>query len=227
MGTRHSQAAVNPNKDANGLYQGGLGEGATQMPDWNEYSPGYYPVIPCSSGVELADGVGESTYNITNPFGGGLLYSAKIPVFFGLKHLYGHLWSGVRGLIVDTQQSGTTRTYVAPSMYDYDPTDDNTVAGMLLASEQPRVEGWITKQSMHRLCNMPTEVGGSNGTYFGDYFWSYPETHYGLRCRLAGGAFYLWTYAGAGAAYAYDAVAISDAHVSVPLCFFAEDPIMQ
>ena len=145
MGTRHSQDTVNPNKDANGLYQGGLGTGSTEWDGtaWLNYCQ-HHPIIPCSAGVELADGVGEAAYNITSPFDSNeVLYAAKIPVFFGLKHLFGHLWSGVRGLIVDTQQSGTTRTYVAPSMYDYDPDDDNTVAGMLLASEQPRVEGWI------------------------------------------------------------------------------------
>jgi hypothetical protein len=79
MGTRHSQAAVNPNKDANGLYQGGLGEGATQMPNWNNYQPGYYPVIPCSAGVELADGVGEGTYNITDPYSNEIIYAALKP----------------------------------------------------------------------------------------------------------------------------------------------------
>jgi hypothetical protein len=74
---------------------------------------------------------------------------------------------------------------------------------------------------------MPTAVGGTNYTHYADYFWTSPDTYYGLRCRLAGGDFDYWTHAGAGASDAYGAVAFSSADVSVPLCFFAEDPVMQ
>ena len=74
---------------------------------------------------------------------------------------------------------------------------------------------------------MPTEVSNAgNAYYFCDYFWSNPETYYGLRCRLAGGAWDDWTGAGACTTYANDAVAIAYVTVSVPLCFFTEDPVM-
>jgi hypothetical protein len=233
MGTRHSQADFNPNKDANGLFQGGLGPGVTQLDGtvWNEKF-GYYPIIPTSKGVELADGVGVTTHDVTDE-NDAVIYTAEIPVFFGLKHLYGNLWSLARGLIVDVEQGENndnkkTRTYVAPSMYDYTPGSgtDATVAGMLLASEQPRAEGYTKKQSMNKLCCMPTEVGGSSSTYFADYFWHYPATYYGLRSRLCGGCAYDWSNAGAFCASANYAVAVANAYVSLPLCFFREDPIM-
>jgi hypothetical protein len=229
MGTRNSQAAVNPNKDANGLFQGGLGMGVTQINGtvWNNYN-GYYPIIPCAAGVELADGVGEASYNIMDPFDAQeIIYAAKIPVFFGLKHMFGHLWSVVRGLITD---AGTerTRTYVAPSMLDYAPSSENdaTIAGMILASEQPRTEGYIKKQSMSKLCCMPTEVGAASTTYFSDYFWTNAASSQGLRSRLAGGDADNGAGAGAFCAYSSNAVAWSDAFGSLPLCFFTEDPLM-
>jgi hypothetical protein len=227
MGTRHSQAAFNPDKDANGLFQGGLGPGVTQFSSWGAYN-NTYPIIPCAAGVELADGVGVTTHDVTDETG-AVIYTAQIPVFFGLKHLYGNLWSLVRGLIVDVEQGEAgdnkkTRTYVAPSMYDYTPGSgtDTTVEGMLLASEQPRAEGYIKKQSMNKLCCMPTEVGGSSSTFFADYFWHYPATYYGLRSRLCGGSADLGSSAGAFCATATAAVAVADTHVSLPLYFLIE-----
>jgi hypothetical protein len=221
MGTRNSQAPVNPEKDANGLYQGGLGLGVTQMNGtaWNEKF-GYYPIIPTSAGVELADGIGETTYDVKDE-NDAVLYSAKIPVFFGLKHLFGNLWTNVRGLIINVEQgeTGKTRTYVARSLYDYNPTDDNTIEGMLLASEQPRVEGYIKKVSTHKLCCTPTEVGGTSGIYFCDHFYTNIVNNYGLRCRLAGGGALSGAAAGAFIAYAINAPSIANANVSSPLYF--------
>jgi hypothetical protein len=231
MGTRHSQAAVNPNKDANGLYQGGIGLGVTQLNStvWNNFN-GYYPIIPCSAGVELADGVGEASYNIMDPFDAQtVMYAAKIPIFFGLKHMFGHLWSVSRGLIVEASES-TTRTYVAPSMHNHTPgsATDSTVAGMILASEQPRAEGYIKKQSMSKLCCMPAEVGATSSTYFSDYFWTNVASgSYGLRSRLCGGHANYGAAAGAFCAAANTAVAVTWANYSSPLCFFTEDPIMR
>jgi hypothetical protein len=231
MGTRNSQAPVNPEKDANGLYQGGLGPGVTQMDYtvWGEKF-GHYPIIPTSAGVELADGVGEASYDVKDE-NDAVLYSAKIPVFFGLKHLFGHLWKLSRGLIVNVEQgeTGKTRTFVVPSMYDYTPNSNNdaTVEGKLLASEQPRTQGYIKKLSMHKLCCMPTEVGGSSSTYFCDHFWQDWQNYYGLRSRLCGGGAYHGANAGAFCSNASSAVAVSWAHYSLPLCYFEEDPIIE
>jgi hypothetical protein len=209
------------------LFQGGLGPGVTQFSNWSAYN-NIYPIIPCAAGVELADGVGVTTHEVKDE-NDTVIYTAQIPVFFGLKHLYGNLWSLVRGLIVDVEQGEAgdnkkTRTYVAPSMYDYTPGSgtDTTVAGMLLASEQPRAEGWIKKSSTHKLCCMPTEVGGSSSTYFADYFWHYPANNYGLRSRLAGGNADNGTNAGAFYANANNAVAVANANVSLPLYFLIE-----
>jgi hypothetical protein len=147
--------------------------------------------------------------------------------------MYGHLWEGVRGLIIDAGAERTL-TYVASSLYNHTASNkDSSVAGMLLASEQPRESGYIKRVSMSKLCAMPTEVGGSNSTYYSDYFWTNvinsdgtPNSQ-GLRCRLCGCSAYTGTNAGAFDTYASDAVAIAYQNVSAPLCFFSEDPVMQ
>jgi hypothetical protein len=227
MGTRHSQSSFVAEKDANGLYHSGLGMGATQMGGWTEHN-GLNPAIKCSAGVEMGDGVGVSPYAIKNS-SGATVYTAPVPVFFGLKNMYGHVWQGVRGLIVDAAE-GRTRTYVAPSLYSYAYAE--STAGMLLAAENPNgiTADYIKSVSMHRLCAMPTAVGATSGTGYCDLFWTYTDAanaSYGLRGRLAGGAFDYDAHAGAAACYTIEWVAGAWAHVSVPLCFFEEDPIVE
>jgi hypothetical protein len=224
MGTRHSQSAFVADKDSNGLFQGGLGPGATEISGqiWSDFN-GHYPAIPCAAGVELGDGVGFTTYDIKNE-AEEVLHTAKVPVFFGLKHMWGNLWAGVRGLIMDAGAE-KSRTYVARSLYEN--YDNESVEGMILASEQPRTEGYIKKQSMSKLCCMPVEVGATNATFFADYFWTNAASSQGLRCRFAGGLLYHDTNAGAAATRSNDAVAVATANTSSPLCYFEADPVVE
>ena len=74
---------------------------------------------------------------------------------------------------------------------------------------------------------MPTEVGGSSATYYADYFWTNAKTSKGLRVRAAGGYAYFGAYAGAFCVSAYYAASGAAADCSSPLCFFAEDPVME
>lgn len=219
LGTRHSQSAYNPNLDADGLYQGGLGAGVTTMPNWGDYN-GYYPIVPTSVGLEKGDGVGVVEYSVTKGDGTSV-YVAPVPVFFGLVNPFGHLWGVVGGLVFDI---GATKSlaYVAPSMYA--PFSWTNTDGMLLAAEMPRNEGYIKKYSTHLLACVPTEVGATNATYFADYFYSVPGTYSGFRVRLVGGSSYHGTYAGAFVTHAYNAATDTTANVSSPLCFFETDP---
>jgi hypothetical protein len=135
MGTRNSQSSFIAEKDANGLYHSGLGAGATQFWDWLTHND-YNPAIKCSAGVELGDGVGVSPYPIKNS-SGEVIYTAPVPVFFGLKNMYGHIWQGVRGLIIykTAGETGRTLTYVAKSLYAGQSNDSTTDGKMILASE--------------------------------------------------------------------------------------------
>lgn len=164
FGTRNMQEAVIAEKDSNGLYQGGLGSGTTNMPNWDQW--GYYPVVPTSAGIELGDGCGETTFNVLKE-DGSLHYAAKVPVFFGLKHPFGHIWKIVRGLI-DNVGDEKSEVYVAPSLYA--GYDDNSISGLIKVCEVPRTSGYIKQKSYYLLCAMPTEIGATASTYFCDYF---------------------------------------------------------
>ena len=225
MGTENSQEEFNSNKDANGLYQGGLGTGVTDMPDWGNYN-GTYPVIPTSVGLEAGDGVCLVPYSIpqTNGVDGNTYNTFNVPVFFGLVGAgYGNLYQLVRGLIIDVGEEKSL-VYVVPSMYaDYNP---NTVEDKIMVAECPRVSGWIMRKSYKGLCCMPTEIGGSHTLRYSDFFYEGSETSEGLRVRAAGGRSPLGTQAGASFAYtSYDAMNAYTAS-SAPLCYFTEDPII-
>jgi len=227
MGNRNSQMAVNAVKDANGLWQGGLGEGVTNFTalagdnsTWALHN-GTYPIVPTSVGVELGDGVGEVSYDVIASDGATVAKTVKVPVFFGLKHPFGHLWKHQRGLIVNVGAE-KTEIYVAPSLYS--GYIDTTVDGLLKVSEMPRTTAYIKKKSWYLLNAMPTEVGGSASTYYCDYLWQ--STSQGLRVRLCGARAGNGTNAGSFAANATNAASAADTNVSSPLCYFEEDPEM-
>lgn len=224
MGTENSQAAFNAEKDANGLYQGGFGTGVTDMPDWGGYN-GNYPVIPTSVGLEAGDGVCLVPYSLPQTDGaeGEAYKTFNVPVFFGLVGAgFGHLWQWTRGLIMDAGDKSLV--YVTPSMYaDYDP---NTVADKILVAECPQKEGCIKRKSYQGLCCMPTEVGGTATTRFGDYFGTNAATSKGLRVRAAGGYANGGTAAGASDTNAHSTATNANTHYSAPLCYFEEDPVI-
>ena len=115
-----------------------------------------------------------------------------------------------------------TEVYVAPSMAAaFNP---NSVEGLLKVAECPQKEGYIKRKSWEGLCGMPTEVGGSSTTWFGDWLYTNAATQTGLRVRAAGGNASNGTAAGAFAVYAHYAATNANAGYSSPLCFFVEDP---
>lgn len=223
MGTRNSQAPFNPEKDANGLYCCGLGAGVTTVGSsaWTDYN-GLQPLVPTSVGVELGDGLGEATYDIPAS-DGGVFQSVTVPVFFGLKNLYGNLWTGVRGLTIDAGEE-ISSAYVAPSLYGNYAND--SVAGMIKAAELYRTEAYIKKLSMNKLCCMPTEPGATTGTYYCDCHYTNHKTSLGLRSRLAGGSAAYGVSAGAFVTFSPYEVSVAGSSVSGALCFFEEDPVI-
>lgn len=222
LGTRHSQEAFNAQLDENGLYKCGMGAGVTTMPDWGGYN-GSYPIIPTNVGLEMGDGTGVVNYDVPKT-DGTVHYAAPVPVFFGLVHAgFGHLWAGIRGLVIDAGETETA-AYVAPSMYA--EFDDSKVEGLLLAAKLPRVSGSIKRLSMNLLCALPTEVGGSSVTYFADYFYTNVDSSKGLRVRLAGGYSLNGTHAGASCTNSAHAATGALAYLSAALCFFTEDPVI-
>ncbi len=228
MGTRNIQAPHNPEKDADGLYQGGFGTGVTDMPDWGQYN-NYFPVIPTRVGLEMGDGTGlvdyalpasESAENQETPY-----KTFKVPVFFGLVHAnFGHLWRWVRGLLISQEAGVKTEVFIAQSMYAaFDPT---TTEGLKKVAECPQKEGYIKRKSMEGLNGLPAEVGGSTSTYWPDYFYTNGVSQTGLRVRAVGGYAFNGAAAGAFGSDASLAPTVAAAYNSSPLCFFVDDPVV-
>lgn len=221
LGTRNSQAPYNANLDSNGLYQGGLGSGVTNMPDWGGYNEAH-PIVPTSVGVEMGDRTGIVDYSVTKGDGTSV-YVAPVPVFFGLVNPFGHIWGITGGVIIDVGAE-KTRGYVAPSMYA--PFNNASLDGLLLAAELPRNEGYIKRYSTNLLCGLPTEIGATAATYFCDYFYTNANVSQGFRVRLVGGSSHSGTGAGAFCTYSGDAFTSAYPSVSSPLCYFEKDPVI-
>ena len=171
----------------------------------------------------MGDSCGVSIYNVLKE-DGTVHYAAPIPVFFGLKHPFGHIWKIVNGEVVDAGAEKTS-VYVAKSLYA--GCDVTTTAGMIKAAELPRSEGWVKKVSMYLLNGLPTEVGGSPSTYYCDYFYTSAKTSQGLRARLVGAYASNGANAGAFCSDVDGTWTYAFATVSSPLCYFEEDVQME
>ena len=218
FGTRDIQADYQANLDADGLYQGGLGLGVTGVIDWSFNRA--YPFIPTRVGLEKGDGTGIVEYDILQG-DGTLIYKAPVPVFFGLVNPFGHLRTGVRGLLID---KGPDRTlaYVAPSMYA--PFDETTLEGLIETVELPRENGHIKKYSTYLLCNLPTEVGATVSTYYCDRFYNEKPTPGRIYYRVANGVATRGKNVGIFITNICFVPSDAISSLTFPLCYFEEDP---
>ena len=215
FGTQDMQAGYNANKDADGLFQGGLGSGVTNMPDWGGYN-GYRPFLPTSVGVELGDASGVSTYNVLKE-DGTTYHAAPVPVFFGLKNPFGYLWRQMDDEFVRCNADTSVTHLVAPSIYG-NWTIGNE-AGMTAYSTSPtKCEGYIKTLSYDNLENFATQIGGSASTYHCDYFWNTSGATSGFRLCLRGCSASYGVPSGSSALHVNSAVSDADVNWGSPLC---------
>ncbi len=185
FGTHDIQAAYNPNKDADGLCQGGLGSGVTgfSWTNWNNLN-GIRPFLPTSVGIELGDSCGVSNYDVIGS-DGSVVYTAPVSVFFGLKNPHGYLWRLQDDEFGKVNADTTVTHLVAPSIYGEWTCGVET--GMVALSTSPaQGEGYIKKLSYDNLEMFPTQIGGSASTYEADYFWNTSGVTSGFRLVLRG-----------------------------------------
>ena len=172
FGTHNVQAAYNPSKDSDGLHRGGLGTGVTNW-DWTtmENHNNHNPFLPMSAGIELGDSCGISNYKVVSS-DGSVVYTAPIPVFFGLKNLHGYLLRLQDDEFVKMNADTSATHLVAPSIYGTWTCGVET--GMVAYSTSPtQATGkYIKRVSYDHLELFPTEVGGSASTWYCDNFWN-------------------------------------------------------
>ena len=220
LGTRNLQTAFNPAKDANGLYQGGLGNGVTTVSsaEWSNLFS-YYGFIPTSVGVELGDACGESSYDVPNAEG-GTWATVKVPVFFGLKNMFGYLWRQERGKTFSCNADTSRDLYVIPKMHT--EININTLDGFIRIGTTPTAQGYIKALMMQNLSHFCIETGGSSATYYADQYYQDSATS-GLRLSLLGGSASNGGSAGPEYSFASNAVTSATASNGSPLCESSEN----
>ena len=221
MGTRNVQAAYNANKDANGLYQGGFGTGVTNW-DWISWGNhnNYNPILHMSAGVDMADGLGVKEIPVTNA-DGTTVFTAKVPVFFGLKNFFGYIWRVSEDELGEANADKSMKHWVTPSIYG--TYTYGSTAGMVLKSTSPIASGFIVKMSYENLEMWPTQSGGTESTYQSDYFYNNGGVTSGFRAVFRGAYASSGGYAGVGAVSVGGAPSHAGAGIGSPLCDFAEE----
>ncbi len=225
LGTRHIQSAYNANKDANGLYQGGLGAGVTGCGSFWESKFGLSPFLPTTVGIELGDACGVSSFAV-NGENNATLATVNVPVFFGLKHAgYGYLGRWERGLLINKVAGGGGDIYVLPKLYS--TYSMSSLDGLKKVASVPAAavaSTWeYTKQvSMSHLCHVPTVTGATASTDYADGFYN-DNAVSGLRVPSRGGSANNGGHAGPEYLNVNGGVSTSSACFGSPLCEAEED----
>ena len=221
FGTRNVQSAYNANKDSNGLYQGGFGSGVTGASSWwsdsDKYN--YYPFLPTTVGVDLADNCGVSNYAVKNS-AGATVYTAPVPVFFGLKNFFGYMGRWERGKLISKVAGGGGDIYVVPKLhsnYSMGSLSGLTKVGSVPAAVTASTWEYIKQLSMQNLAHIPTVTGATTSTYYADGFYN-DNAVSGLRVPAVGGTASYGGYAGLEYLFVFSGVSTSVAHYGSPLC---------
>ena len=213
------QAPYNPQPDANGYKQGGLGDGVTTWNgDWDTYN-GYYPIIPCGITNSLGNNTGVVSHTVDN--GNGISKTFQVPSYRGLENPFGHIWSWTDGCKCEIQSDadgGLSKFYVCddPAKFQDSSYNDYEYRGDL-----PRKEGYVKRiLGGEHGDNMPTEVGGGSTTYFSDYFYTnVPTSGTAMRGVLFGGRAHHGAIAGLSCANTSNAASHTTTNIGSRLCF--------
>jgi hypothetical protein len=215
FGTWNHQTAYNASKDSNNLYQGGLGRGVCDFGKWDTF--GYFPFIPTSSGIELADACGY--VNVTVTYSDGTTTTVPVPSFFGLKHPFGYIFKQTVDETAQKLSDGSTQHYMLTSLLSGAGVLDD-LTKFTKGSIAPSVNStFITDVEMGHLENFPIACnGGSESTYFCDFMWANASDTSGLRSVARGGDAYYGGFDGSRAVIVYNGVGLSFASYGSPLC---------
>jgi len=213
------QLEFNPSLNINGYRQGGLGQGVTNMSNWDLF--GYYPVIPCGTTNSLGNKSGVISYIVNKNDEGTNQQVLNVPSYRGIENPFGHVWKWMDGCKCRIQADGAgglSEFYVCdnPSAFQSDNYDGYVLRGVL-----PREEGYVKRVMAGEWGDiMPAETGGSSVTYFSDYYYtSIPGSGESQRGVLVGGLAH--DGASAGLVYALTNNAPSNALATIGsrLCF--------
>lgn len=141
----------------------------------------------------------------------GVSFTYGIPVFFGLEHLYGHIWkyaSGINYIVQAADAGGRSMAYVNP---DWATRSAVNVDSYQYVGDIPRVDGYI--KTLFPGWNIAkSNTGGSSTTYMSDssHHANLPASGQVVRALLVSG--YALNGAAAGLRYANSYYTPSNTH---------------
>jgi len=148
----------------------------------------------------------------------GVSFTYGIPVFFGLEHLYGHIWkyvSGINYIVQAADAGGRSMAYVNPDWATRSAVDVNNYQ---YVGDIPRVDGYV-KTLFPGWNIVKSNTGGSSTSYMSDYGYhaNLPASGQVVRALLVSGSAYNGAAAGLRHAYSYHTPSNTNAFVGARL----------
>lgn len=182
------QTAYNAALTTEGYHQGGLGSGVIcDGSKWNTYN-GYSPFVPCGITDSLGNRSGVVTYD-TGTKNGVTLGKVSVNRYRGIECPFAHLWQWADGINIEVQagDSGVSKVYVCRDPKKF---SDTGYDGYTYVGNEARTDGFITQITFGEYGDITAKVvGGSDGSFHGDYHHYQEPTDTTLYCGLfSGGA---------------------------------------
>lgn len=170
----NSQATFNEELTDEGYSQGGLGDGITNVPDWNTWSVynNNNPICPCGYTNDIGNRTGIKLIEPNGPAPVGSIYANR---WRGIENPFGDIWTNVDGIIIDSDQTahpGINKVYTTTDPSKYEDTMED-IANMTLTGEEIYDNGYIKEFGLGSTAEIIPRLNGGNATeYKCDYHYS-------------------------------------------------------
>lgn len=208
--TFNSQATFNAELTAEGLHQGGMGAGLTNVSNWEPYNE-YHPISPNGYTNEFGNGTAVKLIAPLGPTPVGSVYATR---WRGIENNFGDLWYHVDGIIINLSlidKNGVKYNEVYttdnPELYS-----DSNWQAMEKVAKVPWGSGCIEEWDLGSTAEIiPRKCGG----YFTQYKCDYRSegTYTGLTTPLLGGGAASSSAAGLGSSDSSHGMIYSNANV--------------
>ena len=240
FGTRNSQLPIQ-GADSNGYSRGGLGNGCTNVSNWEAYN-NYNPVaeLGCTDGH--GSGCGQSLVPACNSLGLTPANNVYANRFYGIENPFGHLFKLLTGIHIITKVNDTDdgfesyKTFICddPSKFMNETNRDNGTddidvqfeAGYDYEGEKCHTNGYIKDVIFGDYGSIiPSAVGGGSSTYYTDYNYSTVDggNVSSQRWSLFGGSSYDDSKAGLFKVSSYREWSSSSQRHGARLCYYKQN----
>ena len=180
--TLNSQKTFNPDLDAAGMHQGGLGAGVSNFSNWSTYNSNN-PIIPCGFTNSLGNKTGVVTFTLTEAQAEayGSEHSESVPSYRGVENPFGHLYKWCDGFLAKGMgdDAGYPEVYISRKRSQYASTLNDSYKDM---GHDAAANGYV-KAILASSASLPqdkrkhgdligTDDSGSASTYFCDYHYT-------------------------------------------------------